>query len=213
MFPLNSWAFCFHSIVALESNQAVELRPHYYPLPRGAALALSSLTKYCTCRLQIHLQGVHISLLPWHVFLDDAGDAQPFTPLWCTCSSSPAIPAILFCCRSKVLEVDFISLTLLLPPLCSSSHLRCSSLTYTLTWLLTPSSPNTSMWKSYPYEPLPWVPLYPAFILALTSLIYYSLFTNTNWSFLLPDFKLFLQNLQNFLQNFVSSKQSCTVCA
>lgn len=75
----------------------------------------------------------------------------------------------------------------------------CSSLTYTLTWLLTLSSPNTNMWKSYPYEPLPWVPLYPALffvVLTLTSLIYYPLFTNTNWRFPLPDFKLFLQSLQ-----------------
>lgn len=123
MFPLNLWASCFQSINAFESNWATELLPWYHPLPRETALAYPAWQNTAPANFRSSFYVACISLLPRHVFLEDAGGAQHFIPPWHICSSSPAVPPILFPCHSKLLEVYFTSLTLPLPPLSPATSL------------------------------------------------------------------------------------------
>lgn len=164
--------------------------------------SLSSLTKYCTCKLQILLlRGLHFS---------PSSACLPGGCWWCTALHPSLTHLLLLPCSSphpfSLPLQTFGSLFHFSssPPSTSESsyfsglhHIpSLSSLTYTLIWLLTPSSSSASIWKSYPYETLPWMPLDPAlffFVSTLASLKV--LLTNTVWSFL-PNFKLLLQSLQ-----------------
>lgn len=200
MFPLNSWASCFYSVNALESNQAAELLPGYHPLPKGTALAYPAWQDTAPAKFSSSFYVACISFLPPHVFLENSGGAQPLHPslmhlLVILCNSPHPFPLPSQSFRSLFPFSNSPDSTTESGNSSALHHIpSLSSLACTLIWLLTPSS---SIWNSDPYESLPWVPLHPAlffFISTLTSLK--ALFTNTVWSFLLPNFKLLLQSLQ-----------------
>lgn len=122
MLLLNSWAYCFHNISALESNQTAELLPKSHPFPRGTALAYPAWQIAEPANSRSSFYEACISLLQCE-FLENAGSAQPFIHPWYISYSSPAIPPIPFPCPSKVWEIHFPFLILPLPQLIPATFL------------------------------------------------------------------------------------------
>lgn len=181
MFPLDSWAYCFHNINALESNQTADLLPQYHPLSRGTALAYPAWQNTESANFRSFFYEACISLLPQHEFLENAVSAQPFICPWYIYYSSPAIPPILFSLPLQSLRIRF--------PFPNSTTSTTESSYFSAALHHTPPL-STLTWKPYSYESLPWMPLDPALVFFIsTPISHNTLFANAIWRFLLPKFQ------------------------